>query len=162
KGVRAAGGFLLGEDFSGVYLVPVPTRELEIQGAGGVLALLGERKLSIKSRGLDEIQYEIARVPADQINHLVSQTDRTFSDPNFRYDYFSKENISRIALEQQPVALKNRFEANYTAFDFGKHLQVAPGDTRFRQGLFFIKARGWNPKQKREVEDTAVTRFVLV
>ena len=162
KGVRAAGDFQLGEDFTGVVPVPVPEREIEIQGEGGVLALSGERKLAIKSRGLEEIQYEIARVPADQINHLVSQTNGTFSDPNFRSDVFTKENIARIALEQQPIALKNRFEANYTAFNFGSYLRAARGDGDFRQGLFFIKARGWDGKLKREIEDTNVTRFVLV
>ena len=88
------GDFQLGEDYTNVLAVPVPDRELEIQGEGGVLALSGERKLSIKSRGLAEIQYEIARVPADQINHLVSQTNGSFSDPNFRSDVFTKDNIA--------------------------------------------------------------------
>src|SRR4029077_16074539 len=37
KGVRAAGEFLLGDDYTNVVLVPVPDRELEIQGEGGVL-----------------------------------------------------------------------------------------------------------------------------
>ena len=67
-----------------------------------------------------------------------------------------------IALEQQPIALRNRFEPNYAAFDFGKHLRAPGNDARFRQGLFFIKARGWNPQLNREVEDVVATRFVLV
>ncbi len=162
KGLRAIGEFQLGDDFTSVLAVPVPGREIEIQGEGGVLALSGERKLSIKSRGLAEIQYEIARVPADQINHLVSQTNGTFSDPNFRSDVFTKDNISRIALEQQPIALKNRFEANYTTFNFGSYLRAARGDNSFQQGLFFIKARGWSRERNQEIDDTAVTRFVLV
>jgi len=61
KGVRALGGFTLGEDYANVLAVPKLPREIEIQGQGGVFALNGERKLSIKSRGVREIEYEIAR-----------------------------------------------------------------------------------------------------
>ena len=61
KGVRPLGGFTLGEDYANVLAVPKLPREIEIQGQGGVFALNGERKLSSKSRGVRQIEYEIAR-----------------------------------------------------------------------------------------------------
>jgi len=75
KGVRAFGDYPLSEDYNAVVDVPALPREVQIEGQGGLLALNGERKLSIRSRGLNAIEYEIARVATTQINHLVSQTE---------------------------------------------------------------------------------------
>ena len=98
---------------------------LPSRGHGGVLALSGERKLSIKSRGVREIEYEIARVPADQINHLVSQTRRGVSESGIRELSISTRKTSRaFATERQSIAVENRFKANYSAFDFSGALRA--------------------------------------
>ncbi|MBS0659007.1 MAG: alpha-2-macroglobulin [Verrucomicrobia bacterium] len=163
KGLKAAGGYLLRNDFFTVLETPLPPQGVEIQGEGGVLALTGERKLSLRSRGLQLIEYEIAQVPADQINHLVSQTSGSFSDPEFRSGSFTRENLARIATERQPVAMKNRSEADFLAFDLSKHLQAPGSEKRFRQGLFFLKARGLDPKSLKPVKGAEVAgRFLLV
>ena len=51
-GVTALGGFPLAADYETVLKVPELPREIQIQGHGGILALQGERKLSIKSRAV--------------------------------------------------------------------------------------------------------------
>ncbi len=152
KGVRALGGFALGEDYANVLAVPKLPREIEIQGQGGVLALNGERKLSIMSRGVRQIEYEIARVPADQINHLVSQTRGEFQNPEFVNYHFGRENIARLATERQSISFKNKFKANYSAFDFSKHLRAADDGGSPMQGLFFLKAREWQPPKKKAAD----------
>jgi len=78
KGVRAAGDYPLSEDYDAVVNVPSLPREVQIEGQGGVLALNGEKKLSIRSRALSAIEFEISRVATTQINHLVSQTEGKF------------------------------------------------------------------------------------
>ena len=153
KGVRALGGFVLGADYAAVLDAPELPREIEIQGSGGVLALNGERKLSIKSRGVKTIEYEIARVPADQINHLVSQTRGEFQNPEFVNYHFGRENIARIATEQQKINVQNKFKANYSAFDFAKHLLPANDGGSAMQGLFFITAREWQPPKKKKDDE---------
>jgi len=150
KGTRALGGFMLGEEYEKVMPVPELPREVAIEGEGGVLALNGERKLSIRSRGVKKIEYRIARVPADQINHLVSQTEGAFQKPEFRGYTFNEENIARIATETQTINMKSRFKANYSMFDFGKHLQPAADGGSPMQGLFFLRAREWKPPKKKE------------
>src|SRR5262249_22240197 len=106
KGVKAFGDYPLAEDYNAVVAVPDLPREVQIEGQGGLLALSGERKLSIRSRGLNAIEYEIARVATTQINHLVSQTEGKFENQEFKDPHlFSQENISRIAIQHQPVAL---------------------------------------------------------
>lgn len=162
KGVQAFGGFPLSEDYNAVVAVPALPREVQIEGQGGLLALSGERKLSIRSRGLSAIEYEIARVATTQINHLVSQTEGKFEHPHFRdADLFDEENISRIAVEQQGIALENKWKANYSAFDFSEHLRK-PADGGSERGLFFVTARGWDSEKKKAIKAISDSRFILV
>jgi alpha-2-macroglobulin len=162
KGVRAFGGFPLSEDYNAVVSLPELPREVQIEGQGGLLALNGERKLSIRSRGLNAIEYEIARVATTQINHLVSQTEGKFQHPRFQVsDLFNEENISRIALERQGIALENKWKANYSAFDFSQHLRK-PADGGSERGLFFVTARGWDSVTKKPIKAAKDSRFILV
>src|SRR5216110_1119516 len=162
KGVRAPGDYRLAEDYNAVVAVPQLPREVQIEGQGGLLALSGERKLSIRSRALAAIEFEIARVATAQINHLVSQTEGKFEDPEFRSpQYFDKENISRIAIEQQPIAVEDKWKSNYSAFDFAEHLRK-PADGGSERGLFFLTARGWDPAKKKPINSARDSRFLLI
>ena len=162
KGVRAFGDYPLAEDYNAVVGVPQLPREVQIEGQGGLLALNGDRKLSIRSRALPAVEFEVARVATTQINHLVSQTEGKFEDPEFRAPrYFNKENISRIAIEQQPIAMENKWKSNYSAFDFAEHLRK-PADGGSERGLFFLTARGWDPVKKKPIRSAKDSRFLLV
>jgi uncharacterized protein YfaS (alpha-2-macroglobulin family) len=161
KGVRARSGYDLAEKFTNVFSAPELPQEIDIQGDGGLLALSGERKLSIRSRGVPLIKFEIDRVLSTQINHLVSQTEGEFQAPEFKHGSFDQDNISRIAREDQPISLQNKWKANYSAFDFSKYLQKPP-DGGSERGLFFIKARGWDPVTKKFLKGATSTRFILV
>jgi alpha-2-macroglobulin len=162
KGVRAAGDYPLTQDHNTVLPVPELPREVQIQGEGGLLALNGERKLSIRTRGLAAVEYEIARVATTQINHLISQTEGQFQHPQFQVPYlFNRENISRIALEHQSIAMENRWKSNYSSFDFSKYLQK-PDDGGSERGLFFLTARGWDPVKQKVIPSVGNNRFLLV
>src|SRR2546423_6010815 len=161
KGLRAPGDYPLSEDYDAVVEVPSLPREVRIQGEGGVLALNGEKKLSIRSRGLSALQFEVGRVATAQINHLVSQTEGKFESPLFEVPhYFNEENISRIATERQGIALENKWKANYSAFDFTEHLKK-PADGGSQRGLFFLTAQGWDPITKKPTGG-GDSRFILV
>lgn len=161
KGLRARSGYDLAENFTTVVAAPELPQEIDIQGDGGLLALSGERKLSIRSRGVPVIKFEIDRVLSNQINHLVSQTEGEFQAPEFKHGSFDQDNISRIAREDQAINLQNKWKANYSAFDFSRHLQK-PADGGSERGLFFLHARGWDPKLKKYITSATSTRFILV
>jgi uncharacterized protein YfaS (alpha-2-macroglobulin family) len=162
KGVRAFGDYPLSDDYNALVDVPAFPREVHIEGQGGLLALNGERKLSIRSRGLYAIEYEVARVATSQINHLVTQTEGNFQNPHFANpDLFSEENISRIAVERQGIALENKWKANYSAFDFSERLRK-PVDRGSERGLFFLSARGWDSTKKKPISSIKDSRFILV
>jgi uncharacterized protein YfaS (alpha-2-macroglobulin family) len=161
KSLRARSGYDLAENFTSVLVAPELPQEIDIQGDGGLLALSGERKLSIRSRGVPVIKFEIDRVLSTQINHLVSQTEGEFQAPEFKHGSFDQDNISRIAREDQAINLQNKWKANYSAFDFSKYLQK-PSDGGSERGLFFLKARGWDPVTKKFIKGATASRFILV
>ena len=147
KGVSVIGGFVLGSDFGQSVMVPAFPKEVSILGDGGVLALTGERKLSVKSRGFEHLRFTLGRVPAGQINHLVSQTGGDFQSPHFRGSTFGIGNIARSKTSVTSIAKKNDHEASYSAFDFGPELARAlAGDKDPARGLFFIEAEGVRPR----------------
>jgi uncharacterized protein YfaS (alpha-2-macroglobulin family) len=162
KGTKAVGDFELSDDYNAVVRVPVPPVELSIEAKGGLLALSGERKISIVSRGVEAIEYTISRVPADQINHLVSQTEGEFQNPRFLNDSFDETNIARIVREKQTIAAPGRFKPSYSTFDFSSHLGPATDGGSALQGLFFLEVKAWDPKTKKYLQDVSERRFILV
>ncbi|HYJ06064.1 MAG TPA: alpha-2-macroglobulin [Chthoniobacterales bacterium] len=161
KGLKARSGYELAENHANIVIPAELPQEVEIQGDGGLLALGGERKLSIRSRGVAVIKFEIDRVLSTQINHLVSQTEGEFQAPEFKNASFDQDNISRIAREDQAIALQNKWKANYSAFDFAQYLQK-PADGGSERGLFFLTARAWDPVAKKFIKNVTATRFILV
>lgn len=161
QGLRGVSGYELTTSYQSLLSAPELPQEVDIQGAGGLLALSGERKLSIKSRGVPMIKFEIDRVAASQINHLVSQTEGEFQAPEFLHGSFDEENISRIAYQDQPINLTNRWAANYSAFDFSRYL-LRPSDGGSERGLFFLHATGFDPATKKNIKGARDSRFILV
>lgn len=150
KGMKAPGGFELAADYSEILQVPMFPREARVLGKGGVLALSGERKLNIKSRGYSHLRYTLARVPAAQINHLASQTEGRFEAPEFDGD-MGFENLARFHSSVQTIAKKNDHEANYSTFDFAPALgQADAADPEPSRGLFQLQVEG---VRRRTAED---------
>ncbi len=142
KETPAPGGFVTREDFTAIVDVPMFPREARVLGSGGILALNGERKLSIKSRGYENLRFTLARVPAGQINHLVSQTNGSFQTPGFPGE-MNFEDIAHYHSSVQTLVKKNDHEANYSAFDFAPALaQAEPAGEDAQRGLFYMEVEG--------------------
>lgn len=152
KGLEALGGFRLGKEFRAIESVPDFPKEVQVLGKGGVLALNGERKLSVKSRGVPNLRVTMARVPARQVNHLVVMTEGDFASPYFVMgDSFDESNIARFMRRVQPVALKNEYEACYSIIDFASALQSTDSsDPDNSRGLFFVTTEGVEPTENSE------------
>ena len=142
KETPAPGGFATREDFNAIVDVPRFPREATILGRGGILALNGERKLNIKSRGFDHLRFTLARVAAGQINHLVSQTNGSFQSPGFHGD-MGFDDLAHYHSSVQTLVKKNDHESNYSAFDFAPSLlRIEPGGEDAQRGLFHMEVEG--------------------
>ncbi len=143
KGTVGIGDFHLATSFGQVSAVPTYPRMVSISHDGSLLALNGERKLTISSRGVNEIEYRLARVTPGQINHLVSQTEGTFQNPTFVSSNFDETNLAEEITRKQQIALKNNSETNYSALDFSEFVD-ARDENKGKLGLFFLHALGRN------------------
>ncbi len=147
KETAAPGGFSTREEFAAIIDVPEFPKSAQVLGRGGILALNGERKLNLKSRGYAHLKYTLGRIPADQINHLVSQTKGNFENPEFRGS-FGFEDIAHFHQSVQDIGKKNDYEANYSSFDFGPALTT--GEPAETHGLFYLVVQG---VRRRTAED---------
>ncbi len=178
RGVVGMGGFVLDKEYRNLLNTPTFPKEVQLQGKGGVLALNGERKLSLQSRGVSHLRVGMARVPARQVNHLVVMTEGDFASPSFMLPGdFDESNLARFLRKVQPVAMKNEYQACYSVVDFAPALQTTDAsDTDASRGLFFLTAEGVEPTEESQkrlegdvveddwqtVDEAQAKRFVLV
>ncbi len=149
KDTAGPGGFVTAEDFRNVVSLPAIPREAMLLGHGGLLALNGERKISVQSRGIDHLRYTIARVQTGQINHLVSQTSGSFQSPRFR-GHFGLENISGYEQTVQPIVKKGEYTVNYSSYDFAPLLQGGQPGEAPSHGLFHLTVEGVRPRTPQD------------
>ena len=138
QGLAAAGGFTLADKFASVCRAPTYPRDVHLQSDGALLALNGERKLSIVSRGVPQLEFRLSRVTPSSIQHLVSQSEGNFQSPVFNNDNFNETNISEQLIRRQVVATPDTSRNDYSALDFSEF--VSGGDTnRGKLGLFLLR-----------------------
>ncbi len=159
RGLAAYGGYVQAKDFDAVLRLPELPKEIKILHEGALLRLSGEKKLSLYSLGEKGVRLEAGRVRPSQLNHLASQTDGDFSNPSFHDGAFGQDNITERFEEIREFGGAKPDRLNFFAFDFTPHLQ-APGSGT-RNGLFFLRAEGWDVKDKRPT-GPADTRFILI
>jgi uncharacterized protein YfaS (alpha-2-macroglobulin family) len=156
KGVTCPAGFedpLGRRDFVSIPDFP---RLLEVTGKGSVLALQGERKLQIKTRGVNQVKLTLGRVRAGEIQHLVTQNDSgDFALPDFNGN-FPEDSLVRRKEFILTIDRKNDYQAFYTSFDFSEALkELDPSDPDPSRGLFFVDLVDYDPPVP-EVADTSV------
>jgi uncharacterized protein YfaS (alpha-2-macroglobulin family) len=162
KGTKSLGDYVLSTDFQSVVKVPPFPPEVRVMHDGAILSLAGEKKLSILSRSMPGLRFEIGRVIPSQINHMITQTNGTFQRPQFSNYNFSEENIAEKFTETRSLAGEKEGRNQYSAFDFGRYLAGADGSGGPRKGLFFLRVEGWDPVQKQVIPGRQDTRFILV
>ncbi len=157
KGIQGFGDYVLNNDYSAVIPVPPFPREITFLHKGALLALTGEKKLSLIIRGLPAVKFSIARVRAEDINHLVTQTSGQFSNPYFLNENFNKQNISEIFSEIRSFNTETPDQEQYTALDIEKYLSSEKGSL----GLFLLEATGWDTKKNTPL-NAKTERLILV
>ncbi len=154
KDTPAPGGFVTREDFNAVVDVPMFPRLVTVLGKGGILALNGERKLNIQSRGYEHLRFTLARVLAGQINHLISQSNGTFTSPLIEGS-MGFEDIANFHSSVQTLVKKNDHEMNYSAFDFAPSLlRIEPGGEDAQRGLFYLSVEGVRRRTQDDAKPT--------
>ena len=156
KGVKSHGGYLLAKDVDRVIRVQPFPKQLRIMASGSLLAMSGEKKLPVLARDVEAMQVEIGRLLPQQLQHLVSMTNGSFSNPEFAYN-FNESNLTERFSEVVEFARGVEGRPQYSAVDFGRYLSGEGG----RRGIFLLKIQPYDVKQKR-ANGSADTRLVVV
>ncbi|PWY54859.1 alpha-2-macroglobulin [Legionella qingyii] len=160
KGMRSFGNFTLGNEYAAIIPVPTIPKEISFLHKGSLLALSGEKKLSVLVRGVPAVKFDFARVLPENINQLVTQTQGDFNNPYFINPTFNQQNISQISSEIQEFDISDLAKQQYTALDFSKYLTMNT-NTLGPQGLFLLQATGWDTTNKTAL-DVKASRMILI
>ncbi|MBN2737132.1 MAG: alpha-2-macroglobulin [Spirochaetales bacterium] len=156
EGTRFYGDYYLAYPSEEIIQIKDYPKELEILSDGAVLSLSGDKKLTIMTRGIDGINISLGRVIPEDINHLVSQSNRLLTNLRFNNYHFNQNNLTESYSETRSVPNSDPREAQFVSFDFTKYLVTIP-DKKLRYGLFFIEVRGQN-----SYSNYSDKRFVMV
>lgn len=157
KNLPSYGDYKLALPYAAIVQAPEYPKEINFLHQGSLLALTGEKKISVIVRGLPAVKFTVARVLPDEVNHLITQTNGNFQNPQFMNDSFNANNISVITSEIDDFDNSDKSKAQYMALDLSKYLKLQS----FKLGLFLLKAQGWNPETKTTT-DTHNSRLILI
>jgi uncharacterized protein YfaS (alpha-2-macroglobulin family) len=165
KGLRSFGGYLMAESVDQVLHMPEYPKEVRIASQGALLALSGQRKLTVFTRDVPAVQVQVGRLLPDQLQHLVTQTAGDFAHPNFTTYSFDASNITESYVDVLAMPTLPAGTANYQALDLGAYLNK-PGAGR--QGIFLINVQAYDPERKQVIGSrygdgqTTDTRLIVV
>ena len=161
KGMKGLGGFSLTTDYSAIIPVPEYPKEISFLHKGSLLALNGEKKLSVLVRGTPAVKFDFARVLPNNINQLITQTQGDFNNPYFINPSFNQQNISQITSDIQQFNASDLTKQYYTALDLSKYLNLEQYDELGPHGLFLLQATGWDVENNTAL-DVKTNRLILV
>ena len=149
----AFGGYTLEKTYKAIIQIPDIPNDIEIMQEGSILSLSGAKKLSLHSRGTDQLNVEIAQILPEALSHFISQTEGDIRNPSFRDWKFNKNDIAHIDEKDVRMAYVDPYSSQYAAFGFAPYLK------NDRKGIFLLNIKGF--KDDKPV-GSAEQRFVLV
>lgn len=136
-GLMSQNGFALHDGVDKVMNVTYPTRGVKIAGGGTLLALGGDRRLTIVGRGGATNAYvNVYKVKSSEINHLISQTYNIFSPLEFKSWAFGAYDMSVVFQKTLAFADASPKRVNYASINLDDYLDRTPGD---KTGIFIIQ-----------------------
>lgn len=160
KGLKGLGDFVLTTNYTAVIPVPEMPKEISFLHKGSLLALSGEKKLSVLVRGVPAVRFDFARVLPSNVNQLVTQTHGDFNNPYFNNPSFNQQNISKIFSDIRQFDTSDLTKQQYTALDLWKYL-ASDNNPSGPQGLFLIQATGWDVNTHTAL-DVKASRLILI
>lgn len=156
KGIKSFGGYVMAKDYETVLQVPAFPKELKMLYDGAILSLSGEKKVSLYSRDIEAIKFEIGRVLPSQIQHLLTQSDGDFKNPQFEHYRFNEDNITERFAELRVLDKVAPGKTQYHGFDLSRYL-----DSENRRGLFLVNAEAYD-REGKQASGVNDRRLILV
>lgn len=139
---KSFGGYLMRDRVQRFVTLPPYPPELRILSEGALLAMSGEKKLAVLVRDLPGLKIEVGRVQPSQLQHLVSQSQGSYANPDF-LGSFGPDNLTDRFERIVKLGNLQPGKAHYEAIDLAEYLAK---DGEHRKGLFLLKIAGHDPK----------------
>lgn len=148
QGLTAFGGYRLGATQERLLQVPPYPRELRVVAPGALLALSGPKRLNVLSRDVPAMKVEVARLLPQQLQHLVTQSQGEFANPEWRNWAFNADSLTEKFTRTERLPKLEPGKPAYTALDLAPYLKDEAGD---RRGIFLLRLQAWDADQNRAV-----------
>ncbi|WP_456299701.1 MG2 domain-containing protein [Paraburkholderia bannensis] len=147
-GLKSFGGYMLGQASVQTFTVPDYPKLLHFMADGSLLSLSGSKRISVVSRNLPGMQLEIGRVLPDQLQHLVSFNQGSYTRPDLGYSFSEDHIVERF--EQKRVFPKaGPGQAHYEGVDLGQYLKDG------KRGVFLLHLSAYDPVAEKKKADQA-------
>ncbi len=147
-GLKSFGGFVMPEPADALLRAPAWPRELRITHRGSLVALSGQRKLTLFARGIPAFRVQVGRLLPNQLQHLVTQAGQLYDQPRFRNWGFDDANLTERFTEIVRLPPLDPREPQYTTLDIGRYLHREGAAGR---GIFMLSVEAWDPVEKRAI-----------
>jgi len=144
--LKSFGGYILGKADARVFTVPDYPKLLRFMASGSLLSLSGDRHISVVARNLKGMQLEIGRVLPEQLQHLVTFNEGTFSQPDLAG--ITADHIVERFHEARPFPATAPGEAHYEGIDLGQYLNEG------KRGVFLLHLSAYDPNAKKQADTT--------
>ncbi|PAW79516.1 MAG: hypothetical protein B9S32_02980 [Verrucomicrobia bacterium Tous-C9LFEB] len=151
-GLTGLGGFVMKDDYRTVVKVTPYAKEVRFLHEGAILALSGERKLSVLARSLSQIEYRVGRIDAKEINHLISQSSGNFQSPVFQSYHFGEDNICDVSTRKIDVVAEPG-KSSYLTLNLNDYL--TDKRTGEHRGLFLIRVAEIKPSDDESESESS-------
>ena len=136
KNLQSIEGYELAQDIVAITdFMPYPL-EVGIVGDGAIMARKGSHEAVFYSRGVNKLKVSVARIGAENINHLVTQSSGDFAHPFFTHYDFTENNIAEVFEKTLPINSKNPAKADYSSLNLDDYLQN-------KKGIFLLRLVGF-------------------
>ena len=137
-GLKSFGGYVLGKNDARVLTVPDYPKLLHFMADGSLLSLSGDKRISVVARNEPGMKLEIGRVLPDQLQHLVSFNNGSFSHPEF-FGGFSADRIVERFVQKKAFPPGKPGDAHYEGVDLSQYLSDG------RRGIFLLHLTPYDP-----------------
>lgn len=157
KGLATAYGFKLARDAQYLHSVPSYEKMVKIRGEGGVLQRLGQKKLSVATRDIEELKVSIWQVLPNRLHYLVTQTytGEKYQAPFF-YSNFSPNDLAKLSEDVISIPAVSFKKPEFITLDVGKYL------TPEKIGIFVVRIEDKNDANIKDERLVVVTDLGLV
>jgi len=151
RGLKSAGGYLLGAAHTNTFTVPDYPKLLRFMADGSLLSLSGSRRISVVSRNLPGMRLEIGRVLPGQLQHLVGFNDGNYARPNLWPAKVEDQIVERYE-QKSAFPAGNPGQAHYEGVDLGQYLKGG------KRGVFLLHLSAYDPVAEKKKADAAKKR----